>query len=83
MATVKKRTAKKPAKFKKDKKVSMLDAAIIGASTPTMGKLETDTVAINKTTKPTKGKKISMLDAAIMGASTPTMGQSEIKKKKK
>ena len=74
MATIKKSTAKKA------KKVSMLDAAIIGASTPTMGKPETKNLA---TKKVKKIKKVSMLDAAIIGARTPTMGKLETRKKKK
>ena len=76
MANVKKSAAKKQTLGK----VSMLDAAIIGASTPTMGKLETESVTGKKITKSKKTKKVSMFDAAIMGASTPTMGKPGTKR---
>ena len=63
----------KKSKTQKAKKVSLLGAAIMGATTPTMGELE----IANAASKTKKTKKVSMLDAAIMGATTPSMGKPE------
>ena len=59
------------------KNVSLLDAAIIGSTTPTMGELEIANAKPKKAAKTAKTKKVTLLDAAIIGATTPSMGKSE------
>lgn len=62
-------------KKSKTRKVGILQAAMMGATTPTMGELEV--AAGKKAKKAGKGKKESLLASAVKGATTPPMGKSE------